>query len=104
MSDYPTDSELEKIEKWDFSTPEKLLSLLDYLKECWQYGDVGYYELRGKNVLLLRLSTAGWSGNESLIESLERNVNLFWACFWEKSKRGGHYYFKINLKTFYPKP
>jgi hypothetical protein len=101
MSDYPTNSQLRKIEKWDFSTTIKLFALLNFLDALWRYGDVGYYELKGKTVLRLRLSTAGWSGNESIIQSLK--VNMFWGCFWERSKRGGHYWFEINLKTFFPK-
>ena len=64
------------------------------------YGDCGYFELKGKNVLRLRLSSAGWSGNEDRIEALTQN--MFWTCFWEKSMRGGHHYFKINLKKFFP--
>lgn len=96
--DYPTSAELKKIRNWDIDTPEKLFALLDYFETRWQYGD---YELKGKNVLQLCLSTYGWSGNEDLIDALKKN--LFWTCFWQKSLRGGHYFFKINLKTFYPK-
>ena len=97
---YPTTSELKKIEKWEISTVEKLYGLLHYLKERWQYADVGYYKLTGRCVLKLRLSTAGWSGNESLIGALQKNF-IFWMVCWQKSERGGHYWFSINLKTYF---
>lgn len=98
MINYPTKNELRKIRNWDILTPEKLMALLDYLKDRWH---CGLYELKGKNVLQLRLSTHGCSVNESLIGALRGN--LFWFCFWQKSLRGGHHFFKINLKEFYPK-
>jgi hypothetical protein len=97
-NEYPTKQELNRLEKWDFSTSKRLFALLDYLKSNWHYGGMGYYNLMGKNVLRLRLSTAGWSGNEDRIDALAKN--LFWTVFWEKSVRGGHHFFKINLKTF----
>ena len=99
--DYPTKNELRKIRNWDIDTPEKLMALLDYLKERWENADCGFYELKGKNILRLRLSRAGSSGNQELIGALK--MNLFWICFWQKSERGGHHFFKINLKEFYPK-
>lgn len=103
MKDYPTNAELKKIRNWKIDTPGKLMALLDFLKERWQYGNCGYYELKGKKILQLRLSTAGWSENEDMIDALQKNDWFFWGLFWQKSKRGGHYFFKIDLKTFYPK-
>lgn len=101
MKDYPTSSELKKIRNWDILTSKKLMALLDYLKERWENADCGFFELTGKNVLRLRLSRAGSSSNSELIEALKKN--LFWFCFWQKSLRGGHHFFKINLKESYPK-
>lgn len=101
MNDYPTEEELLIIEKWEFNTPDDLHLLINYLEERWMFGKHGYFESKGKNIIHLRLSTAGWSGNESMISALEKNP--FWFCFWQESHRGGHYYFTIDLKTFFPK-
>lgn len=102
MGSYPTKSELRKLKDWNFSKRDNMFAFLKYLKDCWHYADCGYYELKGKNVLRLRLSTAGWSGNEDRMDALIKNF-IFWGVFWQKSERGGHYFFKIDLKTFYPK-
>jgi hypothetical protein len=40
------------------------------------------------------ISTGGWSGNESLIEALQRN-HIFWSLCWMKSERGGHFVFEV---------
>lgn len=93
MSDkngYPINQELEKIKNWDFKDP---IGLLKYIERLWFFPD--RFVLTGKRVLRLYLSTGGWSGNESIIEALKQN--LFWYFWWQKSQRGGHYWFKIKL-------
>ena len=87
---YPTKKELEKIKKWDFKDP---MGLMNHVEELWNYPD--RFVLTGKRVLRLYLSTGGWSGNESIIEALQQNP--FWYFYWQKSQRGGHYWFKIKL-------
>jgi hypothetical protein len=93
---YPTEEELQLIEKWDY---KDVFGLFEYLKGKWAYSDWGYKEKWGKDkygkpVLKVELHTAGWSGNESLIESLLKNrtITMFWYSQWN---RGGHYYFDI---------
>ena len=98
---YPEEHELKIISDWDI-VKNPVTELIDYIKDRWQYADCGYFELRGKRILKLRLSTAGWSGNESIIQSLQEN-HLFWMVYWQKSKRGGHYWFRIPLKTNGPR-
>jgi hypothetical protein len=92
---YPTKKELDKIEKWDFMQ-KSIVPLIEYVQKRWQYADSGYFEVKGKRVLKIRMSTAGWSGNESLIEALRKNI-IFWTFYWAKSVRGGHYFFKVRL-------
>ena len=87
---YPTEEELEKIKKWDFKDP---IGLLNYVERLWSYPD--RFVLTGKRVLRLYLSTGGWSGNESVVGALRQN--LFWYFYWQKSQRGGHYWFKIKI-------
>ncbi|MHA1852722.1 MAG: hypothetical protein ACTSUF_04335 [Candidatus Heimdallarchaeaceae archaeon] len=96
---YPTEEELNKIENWDASDPE---GLLDFIEDLWCYTD-GYRFViesgknNGEKVIDVYLSTGGWSGNESIIAALRKNI--FWSLYWQKSERGGHYWFKIiNIK------
>ena len=97
---YPEDQELKRISDWDI-LKEPITDLLSYIKERWKYADCGYYQLTGRRVLRLRLSTAGWSGNESIVDALHKNT-LFWMICWEQSKKGGHYWFRIQLNQFKP--
>lgn len=86
---YPTNAELRKIQKWPHTD---LHGLLEYVRERWAYADAGYWRQRGGKYYV---STAGWSGNESLIGALEKNY-VFWAICWVHSRRGGRYVFELK--------
>lgn len=90
---YPEEWELDTIKEWSDFSKQGILQLLDYLKQLWTYPD--YFVLKGKRVLYLELHTGGWSGNEDIVCALQRNY-CFWGMYWEKSVKGGHYYFKIK--------
>jgi hypothetical protein len=81
---YPGDRELERIRCWPM---EDWPGLMAYVRARWRYADDGYWERRGDAWLL---HTAGWSGNESLVQALSENM-LFWSACWVWSCRGGHY-------------
>jgi hypothetical protein len=85
---YPTEAELKLITEWDVINDVK--GLIEFIKEQWIYEEYFKYEPP-----LLELHTGGWSGHESVIGALERNL-IFWGVFWQKSERGGHYYFEIK--------
>ena len=85
---YPDDNELKKIEEWDF---RNFPALMEYIYDLWAYKDSGYWKQEGNTY---HISTAGWSGNESIVGALQEN-RMFWSCCWQQSKRGGHYIFKI---------
>jgi len=91
MNEYPTQEELDKIKNWDaIGDP---LGLIDFIESIWWTPSFGF-KYSGKRTKKLELHTGGWSGNEDIIGVL--NETMFWACFWEKSFRGGHYYFTIQ--------
>ena len=96
---YPDEQSLEQIANWDLGTKD-IYGLLDLIKENTNWADrqIG---VKGKRVISFAYHTGGWSGNEDVIEALGRNV-FFWSLFWYKSKRGGHFYFKIEHPNWYP--
>lgn len=84
---YPTEEELEIIRKWDF---QDFMGLIDYIYDMWEYADCGYFDEKDG---IYNISTAGWSGNESIIYAMMENY-MWWHLHWLQSKRGGHYQFK----------
>jgi len=93
--EYPTLEELDTIEEWDFKDFD---GLANYIGDLWHHKDWGYsYE--GKSTKRLQLHTGGWSGNESIIDALQKN-GMFWGLTWQKSVRGGHFWFKWKALDF----
>lgn len=91
---YPDEHELKKIEQWD---SRDLEGLMEYVKDLWKYSDFGFWK-QTKNSFghnEYRISTGGWSGNESIIGALQNNL-IFWGMCWLSSKRGGHYVFEVR--------
>lgn len=91
--DYPTELDLTLIEKWDLKE-QGVLELLEFIESKWWSADWGF-NLSGEKILKLQLSTGGWSGNEDIISALRNNF-IFWSMYWEVSRKGGHYEFKIG--------
>jgi hypothetical protein len=93
-SHYHKDSELDVVSKWP---SRDAFELMDSLKDMWAYGSWHEYNENGPlgYARVFEFATAGWSGNEDLIEALERNTP-FWMMFWYQSTRGGGYVFKIR--------
>lgn len=89
---YPSDVELARIEHWPH---EDLKGLFEYIEERWVYPDC-WRTIRRKSTLTVDCSTGGWSGNESLISSLQANL-MAWTLTWQKSRRGGHYVFNFEV-------
>ncbi len=89
---YPTEEELSKIRDWDI-VENGIEGLIEFIQARWEFAnyDMGYFQWNGME---LELHTGGWSGNESIIDALESN-RLFWMMYWQKSERGGHFYFKM---------
>lgn len=99
---YPTE-ETERIIREYHGPVDELLAAV---KTVWAYADSGYWDegdaldFLDRPVHRYHVSTAGWSGNESLLDALEDNRG-FWMFFWFQSQRGGHYIFETNehMKT-----
>lgn len=85
---YPTEEELELIRNWPLGDQN---GLLKWLEDNWHFGDWGFR--RGEDYL--ELHTGGWSGNEEIIGALQESRSLFWLFNWQRSERGGHYYFTL---------
>lgn len=98
MKEYPTDAELEEIKRWNFKE-QPLKHFLNCIERVWKYADIGFFKLSGKKVLKLELHTGGWSGNEDTISAIQDNFT-FWVMCWQATKRGGHYYFRIERRLF----
>jgi hypothetical protein len=89
MKEYPDSEDLEKIEKWDtIHDPFGLVKFMESI--CWRDA----IRIKGKKVWRVEFHTWGWSGNEDIINALRRNL-MFFTIYWQRSIRGGHYYFKV---------
>lgn len=96
---YPDEKSLRKIAGWDIFT-QGLNGLFDLIEENTNWADRQIHKT-GKRVIRYEYHTGGWSGNKNVINALKRNI--FWFFFWEKSLKGGHYYFKIRHPEQYGK-
>lgn len=85
---YPTEEELARIAAWPV---EDFLGWMDYIHSLWTLADWGWHVEDGKYLI----STAGWSGNEDIIEAMQKNT-LLWVLHWQMSRRGGHYEFQMQ--------
>jgi len=103
---YPTYAALEIIKIWDWNDAK---GWFDFIQSIWHLKSWGWNEYdephewseseKYKNVMVHRynISTAGWSGNESIIRAMQSN-EMLWDLNWVESRRGGHYIFE--LRTF----
>lgn len=86
--EYPTEDQLDAIELWTRENGWK--ELLAFVKSLWWASDWGW----SQDGNTYRVSTGGWSGNESLIDAL-RNKHDFWEECCDSMRRGGHYIFEV---------
>lgn len=101
---YPTEQALEIVEKWHWDDAKGWFKFIEGL---WAYHDFGWKEkdephewkdhkqYKDKIVHRYYISTAGWSGNESIIHAMQRN-DWMWYLNWVQSRRGGHYIFELK--------
>ena len=94
---YPDDQELKRIQEWPV---EDFRGLMEFVLSLWWHPEY----IRQTTPRRFLVSTAGWSGNESIISALQLNT-MFWLICWQESRRGGHYKFelpKLTTKTTVP--
>ena len=92
MKEYPTKQELSKIKKWNVL--KRPIDLLNFIRNIWWCGETACIIRNNPDTTLFELHTYGWSGNEEIINALQENP-MFWMLYWQKSTRGGHYYFEV---------
>ena len=85
---YPTDEELDQIEKYFVNGYEACECLCKLAADLWHWPEFASRNETG----LWTFVTGGWSGNESIITSLHRNT-MFWMLYWQSSERGGRHRF-----------
>ena len=96
---YPTDDALEIIRLWHWDDQK---GWFDFIKSIWYMASWGWSEGEAdhdwdklKKVYRYNISTAGWSGNETIIRAM-RACDMMWDLTWVQSRRGGHYIFEIH--------
>lgn len=100
---YPNKFSLEMISIWDYMDTE---GWFKFIEEMWHMKWFGWHVSIGiedkelnrdnnKDIKHYFLSTAGWSGNESIIKAMEKN-QMLWSDSWIESRRGGHYIFEVR--------
>lgn len=91
MKDYPDKSDLKMIREWDsIHDPFGLVRFIDHVCNY----DAIRVKVKWVGVWQVEFHTFGWSGNEDIIEALQSNP-MFFTLYWQKSYRGGHYYFRV---------
>lgn len=95
---YPTESALDKITSWHWDDP---IGWFKFINDIWYMKSWGWHEGPSNTstpvvpVQEYNISTAGWSGNESIIAAMQNN-RMLWYLTWVQSRRGGHYIFKVK--------
>lgn len=70
------------------------MSGVSIIEKYWNQ-EYGTFDIEGKEgIIILELTTGGWSENEELINELSNT--MFWFLWWQESKRGGYYKFKYT--------
>jgi hypothetical protein len=96
---YPTEAALEIVRIWHWSDAQ---GWFEFIKSIWYMSSWGWSEsddeheyIKDSKVHVYNISTAGWSGNESIIREMQKN-SMMWHLNWVQSRRGGHYIFELK--------
>ena len=98
---YPTDELLDWIKDYDI-IESGLEPLLEIIEDTWNWPDWGIVRKRAYDgKFSYEMHTGGWSGNESIMQSLRSN--MYFYMWWVKSTAGGHHYFRFPVESFFTK-
>jgi len=89
---YPSDYELETITAWDYRDPVGWFAYIKSVGNYWPDEAFWWHQAEDGT---LRISTGGWSGNESILDAMRQN-QMLWSITWESTRRGGHYEFILS--------
>jgi hypothetical protein len=98
--DYPTDEELERLEKWPY---QDAAGALEFAASLWHWPDWVTRDISAHEAAVLhanqedrfmRFATGGWSGNESIIGALRDN-HMVSALTWRLTARGGLHIYQL---------
>lgn len=99
--DYPTEETLERIATWEIITNADCEAAMDFAGAAWKY-DAWQKERNWSDALWPNpqvryvFSTCGWSGNESIVAAIEKNMILQMIGAWSW-RRGGHYEYRFPM-------
>ena len=100
---YPTKAEIRRLRTFK-GTWREYMAYLQSIGEYWSGNPAswGWTEYDTTSAVpsprkehVYEISTGHWSGNEDLMGVVERDFLHF--MFWESSRRGGHYEYRIPL-------
>ena len=101
---YPTQAALDVVKLWHWDDAKGWFKFIEGL---WYFRSFGWKEVdephewsdmeqyKDRMVHRYYISTAGWSGNESIIRAMQDN-DMMWHLNWVESRRGGHYIFELK--------
>ena len=96
---YPTDEALQIVEAWHWTDAAGWFNFIHSIWHLaswgWAEGPTDHEYKKDTQVYRFDVSTAGWSGNESIIAAMQRN-EMMWHLNWVQSRRGGHYIFELK--------
>ena len=92
---YPTEETERLVREFEGDARELLASLREVWMHPTYWDEEEGVDILDRPVHRYHVSTAGWSGNESLIEAL-RDHWIFWMRFWVEERVGGHFIFEIS--------
>ena len=98
---YPTEEFLSMIKEWTDESETSLEDLLDMIEECWCHRSLAFKRRQPrKGIQTIEMHTAGWSGNEDIINAIQSNLWLtHFRLRYVKWIVGGHYWFKLKLDS-----
>lgn len=92
---YPTQWAYHRIAQGPWA---RMQDVFDFIERIWCFGSMGFFRKEAQDGgVRYWLSTAGWAGNETLIEAMKQNFVL-WST-WEQTRKGGHYEFFVDQEA-----